>query len=711
MAARVPEPPVAKKVPSSRSHHGDIVIDEYAWMADADDPDTLAYVAAETAYAQARTADQADLREEVFGEILARTKEADLSLPARRNGYWYYWRTAEGQQYEIHCRSAALPGEPAPPVTADGKPLAGEQVLLDGNAEVGDSGFFALGALDVTRDDSLLAYSIDRTGDEHFTLHVKDLRADRVLPDEIPGVYYGSAWSADGSVLFYVTVDDAGRPFRVWRHAVGTGADQDVLILEEPDERFWVSLQLCRSQAYLIIDVRSALTSEVCLIPAAAPEQEPSVVAPRREGVDYSVDHDPRHDRLLILHNDGAEDFELAWTPAASPGDWHQLIAHTPGTRLLAATAFADGVVVSLRRDGLPGLRVLPAGSGARGDAGADLSEPYDITFPEPICSAGLDRNLEYATGTVRVRYMSLVTPESIYDYSLATRELTLRKQAPVLGGYRPEAYEQHREWAPADDGTQIPITILCGRGMPRDGSAPAVLYGYGSYEACVDPRFSIPRLSLLDRGFVFAVAHVRGGGEMGRHWYEDGRQLAKKNTFTDFAACARYLVKAGWTSRERLVARGASAGGLLVGALANLAPDAVAGIVADMPFADPLTTLLDPGLPLTVTEWEEWGNPLASADAYAYIKSYSPYENVAPLKYPAILALASLNDARVLLREPLKWIARLRAIAPGGDYLLKTEMDAGHGGPSGRYDLWRDEAFIIAWIACLVRAAPGRPA
>jgi oligopeptidase B len=701
------EPPVAKRIPASRCHHGDTVIDEYAWMADADDPDTLAYAAAETAYAHARTADHAGLQEEVFGEILARTKESDLSVPVRKDGYWYYWRTAVGQQYEIYCRSAVLLGELVPPATEDAWPVPGEQVLLDGNAEAGDSEYFALGALDVTRDGDLLAYSVDRTGDERFVLRVKDLRTGQVLTDEIPDVYYGSAWSAGGSVLFYTTVDGTGRPFRVWRHAVGASADSDVLVLEEADERFWVSVQLSRSQAYVIIELRSALTSEVQLIPAAAPEQAPSVVAPRREGVDYSIDHDRRHGRLLILHNENAEDFELAWAAEASPGDWHQLIPHSQGTRLLAVAAFADGVVVSLRREGLSGLRVLPAGTSENG-AGGDTSEPYDIAFPEPVYTVGLDQNLEYAGPAVRVRYMSLVTPESIYDYALATRELTLRKQAPVLGEYRPQDCEQHRTWATAQDGTPIPISILCRRGTRRDGSAPAVLYGYGSYEACAEPRFSIARLSLLDRGFVYAIAHVRGGGEMGRHWYDEGRLLAKKNTFTDFADCARYLVKAGWTSPERLVARGASAGGLLVGALANLAPDAVAGIVADSPFVDPLTTLLDPDLPLTVTEWEEWGNPLASADAYTYIKSYSPYENIAPLRYPAILALANVNDPRVLLREPLKWIARLRATAPGGDYLLKAETEGGHGGQSGRYDLWREEAFILAWIISLVRAEPG---
>jgi oligopeptidase B len=693
----VPIPPVAKRVPAERAYHGDTVIDEYAWMADADDPDTIAYLSAENAYAEARTSDLAELRDEIFGEILRRTRETDLSLPVRKGRYWYYERTVSGQQYGIYCRRAVAPGEHAPPATADGGRLDGEELLLDGNAEAGDSESYALGALDVSADGHLLAYSVDRTGSERFTLAVKDLRTGQVLPDELREVYYGSAWSADATVLFYLRVDDAGRPYQVWRHTIGTPVSDDVLVLAEPDERFWVSLELSRSGAYVIIDTRSPLTSEVALIPATAPGLAPMVVAARREGVDYSVDHDAERSRLLILHNDGAEDFALSWTPAERPGRWHELIAHRSGVRLIAAIAFAEAIVVSLRRDGQTALRVLPAGP--------EPAEPYDIVFPEPVHTVGLDTNLEYAAGSIRVRYISMVTPESIYDYHLAARELVLRRQAPVLGGFRPDDYEQYREWAQADDGTAIPISIMCRRGTPRDGSSPALLYGYGSYETCVDPRFSIARLSLLDRGFVFAVAHVRGGGELGRRWYRDGMLLAKKNSFTDFLACARQLAAQGWTAPGRLLARGSSAGGLLMGALANLAPDAVAGIVAEMPFVDPLNTILDPSLPLTVTEWEEWGNPLESADVYAYMKSYSPYENVTPQRYPAILALASLNDARVPFWEPLKWIARLRAVAPDGDYLLRTEMEAGHGGRSGRYDLWREEAFVIAWMVRLARA------
>ena len=531
-----------------------------------------------------------------------------------------------------------------------------------------------------------LAYSTDFAGDERFTLRVKDLRTGEVLADEVPDTSYGTAWSADGGTLFYLTVDETWRPYRVWRHVVGTPPDDDVIVYEEADERFWVSVELTRSEKFIVIDVHSKITSEVRIIPATNPTGEPAVIAPGARG-SCPIEHHGH--RLLILHNDGAEDFALAYTSADAPGNWTPLIEHSPGTRLESVDAFTNHIVVSLRTEGLTGVRVLTVGS----------TGSYDIELPEPIYSVSLDINPEYATNSVRLRYASLVTPHSIYDYDLVTRQMVLRKRTPVLGDFDPEAYEQHRDWAVADDGTRVPISLVSRVGAPRDGSAPCVIYGYGSYETSMDPWFSISRLSLLDRGVVFAVAHIRGGGEMGRRWYEDGKMLTKKNTFTDFVACARHLVEAGWTSADKLIARGASAGGLLVGAVANLAPDAFTGIVAQVPFVDALNSILDPSLPLTVTEWEEWGNPLADPEVYAYMKSYTPYENVSAVDYPAILAVTSINDTRVRYHEPAKWIARLRALAPGGSYLLKTEMGAGHGGPSGRYDSWREEAFVVAWI------------
>jgi oligopeptidase B len=676
-------PPSVRQVPSERTHHGDTVVDEFAWLADKDNPDTVAYLEAENAWTRRATAHLADLQKTIFEEIKGRTQETDLSVPSRKGGFWYYTRTEEGEQYGIHCRVAVKPGETDPPSTEN---ITGEEVLLDGNALAEGKDFFALGTFDVSPDGTLLAFSTDHDGDERFTLKVKDLRTGEVLTDEVPGTFYGSAWSLDGSTLFYITVDDAWRPYRVWRHAVGDPAGEDVIVYEEPDERFWVGVQLSRSEKFIMIDTRSKVTSEVRVVDADRPTAEPAIVAERRQGVEYSVEHHGH--RFLILHNDGAEDFALSYTSVDNPGEWTELIPHEPGTRLESVDAFARHLVIAMRRDGLTGLRVMGDGS----------TDSYDMEFPEPLYSVGLSANPEYDTASVRIGYTSMVTPDSVYDVDLVTRTMSLRKQKPVLGGYNPDDYEQFREWAMADDGTRVPISLVARKGTPRNGTAPLLLYGYGSYEHSIDPYFSIARLSLLDRGVVYAIAHVRGGGEMGRRWYEDGKMLAKKNTFTDFVAAAQALVKTSWTSADRIVARGGSAGGLLMGAIANLAPEAFAGIVAQVPFVDPLNSILDPSLPLTVTEWEEWGNPLESAEVYAYMKSYSPYENVGKRKYPAILAVTSLNDTRVLYHEPAKWIARLRSVAPDGSYLLKTEMGAGHGGPSGRYDSWKEEAFVTAW-------------
>jgi oligopeptidase B len=685
-----PEPPSAKRVPRPRTHHGDTVIDEYAWLADPGDPDTIGYLKAENVYTETVTAGLAPLRDQVFAEIKARTQESDLSVPVRKGGWWHYSRTVEGQQYPVFCRREVRPGEVVPPMAADGQPLDGEEVLLDGNELAAGSDFFALGTFGPSPDQRWLAYSTDFAGNERYTVRIKDLATGALLPDEIPETYGGCAWSLDGSALFYVTVDAAWRPYRVWRHRLGSPATQDTMVLEEADERFHVYVGLTRSERYLLIRSASELTSEVWLLDAATPDAPFTVVAPRRQGVDYDVDHSG--DRLIITHNNGAENFEIATAPVAAPADWTPLVPHRADTRLIGVDAFADFTVVYFRRDGLTGLRIL------RQDGEGELA------FPEPIYRVGPGLNPEFQASRFRLSYTSLVTPASVYDADMATGELTLLKRQPVLPSpagepYRPEDYEQHREWAVAPDGARVPISLVCRKDTPRDGSAPCLLYGYGAYEASRDPAFSITALSLLDRGFVYAIAHVRGGGELGRPWYTDGKLLSKKNTFTDFIACAAYLARQGWTSPGRLVARGGSAGGLLMGAVANMAPEAFAGIVAHVPFVDALNSILDPSLPLTVTEWEEWGDPLHYPQVYAYMKSYTPYENVTGQAYPPIFALGGLNDTRVKYHEPAKWIARLRATARGGPFLLKTEMDAGHGGRSGRYDAWLEEALVLAWI------------
>jgi oligopeptidase B len=696
-------PPAAQRIPAGRTHHGDTVIDEYSWLAAKEKPETIAFLEAENAYTQALTAGQAPLRDAIFGEIKARTQETDLSVPTRKGGWWYYSRTVEGKQYTLHCRRAVRPDDSGPPLTGDGGPLDGEEILLDGNELAAGQEFFSLGAFDVSPDGRLLAYSTDFVGSERFTMRVKDLVSGETAPDEIPGTFYGTAWSADGSALFYVTVDEAWRPYRVWRHLIGAPAAEDVIVFEEADERFWVGVGLTRSERFLVIAASSKLTSEVWLLDAAHPAGELTVVAPRRQGVEYEVEHQVMPDgtdRLLILHNDHAENFELAQAPLADPAAWTPVVRHRADTRLLGVDAFADHLVIHLRTDGLTGLRVLRADG-----------TQHEIAFPEPVYRVSPGANPEYRARAYRLGYGSLVTPDSVYDCDTETGGLTLLRRRPVLplpGGaeYDPAGYEQHRLWATAPDGTQVPISLVCRAGLLRDGNAPFVLYGYGSYEASIDPGFSIPRLSLLDRGFGYAIAHIRGGGELGRRWYDDGKMLHKVNTFTDFVACARHLASEGWASPPRLVARGASAGGLLVGAALNIAPDAFGAVVAQVPFVDALDNMLDPSLPLTVTEWEEWGDPLHDPEVYRYMKSYSPYENVATDRdYPPVLAVTSLNDTRVLYTDPAKWIARLQAEARGGPFLLRTEMAAGHGGRSGRYDAWHEEALVLAWI--VATAAP----
>jgi len=692
-----PTPPVAKQVPFERTHHGDTVTDPYAWLTDPKDQEVIAYLEAENAYMEASTAGLAELRAAVFDEIKARTQETDLSVPVRKGNWWRYTRTVEGQQYAISCRRRVLAGEVTPPLPADGQPLDGEEVLLDGNELAAGHEFFSLGALSVSPDEKLLAYSTDFAGDERYTLRVKDLATAEPLPDEIPGTFYGCAWSLDGSALFYVTVDEAWRPYRVHRHLIGTPVESDVVVFEEADEKFWLGVGTSRDERWVIIHTSSKLTSEVHLLDAAAPQGSFAVVAPRRPGLEYDVE--VAGDRLFILHNDGgAENFELAAAPLPGSGDtttWTPVIGHRADTRLLSVDAFAQHLVVYYRRDGLTGLSVLAAD-------GSGTERP--VEFPEPLYTVGPGSNPEYTQTIFRLGYNSMVTPSTVYDMDLATGDLTLLKQVPVLPSpsgvpFDPADYEQHREWAVAGDGTRVPISIVCRKDTPRDGSAPCLIYGYGSYEHSTDPGFSITRLSLLDRGFVYAIAHVRGGGELGRTWYDNGKMLTKKNTFSDFVACASQLVASGWTSASRLVARGGSAGGLLMGAVANLAPSAFAGVVAQVPFVDALNSILDPSLPLTVTEWEEWGDPLHDPDVYFYMKSYTPYENVDAAPYPAIFAITSLNDTRVLYHEPAKWIARLRSVATGGPFLLKTEMEAGHGGRSGRYDAWQEEALVLAWI------------
>lgn len=683
--AVAPSPPVPKQVPVAVTTHGHTRVDPYAWLRDRDvDPDVLAHLEAENAYTAAVTAHTAGLQERLFEEIRARIQETDLSVPVRNGPWWYYVRTEEGRQYAISCRRAAA---------ADGSWDEGapEQVLLDENVEAEGHDYFATGVFDVSPDHDLLAFAVDRDGGERYDLRFRDLTTGADLPDRIDGVYYGSAWSRDGRFFFYVRPDAAMRPFEVWRHELGTDTDRDVLVFREDDERFYVSVGLGRDRRYLYVSAGSKVTDEVWFLDAGDPTGTFLVVEPRAQGVEYAVAH---HDgRFFVLTNaDDAVNFELRVTGVDAPGraHWQTVIPHRDDVKLSGVLPFRDHLVIEERVGGVTQIRVRY------------LADDVDhvIEQPESVCTVHSGANPEFDTTTFRYGYQSMRTPSSVFSYDLGTRERTLLKQQAVLGGFDPAEYTTERLWATADDGVRVPISIVYRNGVARDGSAPALLYGYGSYEASMDPGFSSIRLSLLDRGFVYAIAHVRGGGEMGRHWYEDGKFLRKRNTFTDFIACARHLVAEGWTAPDRLAIRGGSAGGLLMGAVANLAPELFGCVVAEVPFVDCLNTILDPSLPLTVLEWEEWGNPVASEEYYAEMASYAPYENVTAQAYPPMLVTAGLNDPRVSYWEPAKWVARLRATATNAPRIvLKTEMGAGHGGPSGRYDAWRDEAFVLAFV------------
>lgn len=695
------QPPIATPRPVTTVHHGHERTDDYEWLRAKDDPEVIAHLEAENAWTQARTAHLAELRQTLFDEIKARTRETDLSVPTRVRGHWYYSRSFEGKEYGASCRvRVSDPDDWTPPVPAeDAQPdqpaLPGEELLLDLNALAEGHDFFSLGGSSISPDDNLVAYSTDVVGDERYTIRVLDLTTREHTGDVITGVLGGATWDRSGEHLYYTTVDETWRADKVWCHRLGTEQAEDTLVFHETDQQFWTGVGRSRSDRFIIIASGSKTTTEYRLLDADDPESGFVVVHPRQAGLEYSVEHAVigGEDRLLVLHNATGPDFELGVTTLGSsaPGDWRPLIPHRAGVRLEDVDAFATHIVVHQRSAGLTQLRLLPLD-----DQG--VADDRLVEFEDPVYTIGSGGNPEFHQPVVRLGYTTMAKPASVHQYDVRDGQLSLLKQTPVLGGFDPAHYEEHRIWATADDGVQVPISLVHRKGARDGGPLPVLLYGYGAYEASIDPYFSIARLSLLDRGGAFAIAHVRGGGEMGRHWYDDGKLDRKQNTFSDFIACARHLLDTGWA--DRLVAEGGSAGGLLMGAVATQAPELWAGVVAQVPFVDNLTTMLDSTLPLTVNEYEEWGNPEADPAAYETIRAYAPYDNVAAIDYPPILAETSLNDTRVLYVEPAKWIARLRATAVGRrDFLLKTEMAAGHGGVSGRYQAWHDRAFSLAWI------------
>ncbi len=668
--------------------------DPYAWMRDAQLPAMRSYLSAERSYYEQRMAPLRGLRDELRQEMTGRVAAAEESVRWRRAGHWYWTRTVAGQEFEQFCRAA---GPDDPP-----------QVLLDQNALLSDpacdGGYVALGVREVSPDGRLLAYSVDFAGDEVYQLRIRDLASGQDLPDRIERTYYGLAWAADSRSLLYVVTDAEYRPHEVWRHRVGTGPGRDVLVFREDDQRFEVTVRATRSGGFLLIETESRDTTETLFLPAADPAARPAVLEPRRPGVEYRADHarGPDGGDFYLVSNDAAAEFRLVRAPVRTPGRaaWTEVIAGSPDTRLVSCDVFGRYLVVQQRRAAATQLRVLDRETGAQ-----RLAEP-----PGPEFALELAVNEEYAAAAVTVRTESLTDPPAWHDVDLASGRWELRKRQDVPG-YDPAGYQTQRLAAAAPDGAMIPVTVACRRGLRPDGTAPCLLYGYGAYEACSWPEFSVLTPSLLDRGFVYAVAHVRGGGEGGRRWWLDGRLTRKRNTFTDFIAAADMLAADGWADGGRIVSRGLSAGGLLQGAVYAMAPARWRAVVAEVPFVDCVTTMLDPSIPLTITEWDEWGDP-RDPEVLAYLRSYSPYDNVPLGRRPGLLVTGSLHDPRVLIHEPAKWVAKLRATAGNGagPVLFRAELGtAGHTGPAGRYDRLGYEAEIGAFIVAAAGDWPGR--
>jgi len=668
-------PPVARIVPRVETVHGELRVDDYFWLRDRGDPNVVAYLEAENRYTAGVMRHTEGLQERLYQEMRQRIKETDLSVPERLDDYYYYSRTEAGGQYPILCRRH---GE-----------LGDEEILLDQNPLAAGHGYFRLGASAVSPDHRLLAYSVDTSGAEEFTLFIKDLGTGALFPESIVSTSHDVAWANDSRTLFYTALDQAHRPCRLYRHLVGTNPAEDVLVYFEPDASFFLDISRTRSRAYLLLDLSSHSTSEVRFVSADRPEDSFRIVQPREPGIEYTVSHNG--DRFFITTNDAAPNFRLVQAPVATPGreHWSPVLPYRPEVKLDTTDAFKKHLVVYERASGFRQIRVLDLAAG----------EEHLISFPEPVYTVRAHANPEFDTTLLRFTYTSLVTPSSVVDYDMAGRTWTVRKQIEVLGGYDPSLYRSERLSATAPDGTAVPISLVYRIPLQHEGQRPLLLNAYGAYGMSYDPTFSSNTLSLLDRGFVVAIAHVRGGEEMGRPWYEGGRRLNKRNSFTDFIAAAEYLIDKGYSSADRLVIRGGSAGGLLMGAVTNMRPELFRAVLAEVPFVDVVNTMLDASLPLTVIEYDEWGNPNDRA-SYKYIRSYSPYDNVETRRYPHMLVTAGLNDPRVAYWEPAKWTAKLRAQKTDDNrLLLRINMGAGHGGASGRYDYLREIAFKYAFV------------
>ncbi len=694
-APSTPQPPIAEKRPVETVLHGETRRDDYAWLRDRKDPRVIAHLEAENAYTEAMTAGLAGLRERLYGEILARIQQTDLSVPYRKGAWLYLVRTEEGRQYPIHCRrpagsTAGAASGGAPPAV----PAPSDQVILDVNELAEGHSFMAIGDFEVSPDAGFLAFTTDTNGYRQYQLRVKDLASGGSLPlsaDRVTSV----AWAADSRTLFFTQEDPVSkRSHRLYR--LDPDAAEPVLLHEEPDERFDLAVRETRSGEWLLCTISSHTTSEVRALPASRPRDPWRTIAPRVQGREYYVDH--RGAEFWIRVNDRGRNFRLVAAPAADPGParWTEVVPHREEVMLTGVSCFAGHVVLSEREDALPHLTVLEP----------ERRRSRRVPFAEPAYSVGPSANEQFETGTFRYTYQSFLTPASVYDLDVATLDSRLLKRTPVLGGWDPDRYEMERVQATAPDGTAIPLTLLHRKGFRRDGTAPCLLYGYGSYGVPSNVTFSPSRFSLVDRGVVYALAHVRGGGDLGKKWHDAGRMEHKLNTFTDFIACAEHLKRERVCAPDRLAIQGGSAGGLLVGAVVNLRPELFSAVLAQVPFMDVINSMLDEALPLTVSEFEEWGNPKVAAD-YARMRGYSPYDNLAAVKHPPMLVKTSLHDSQVGFWEPAKYVARLRALDQGGGpVLFRCNMGAGHGGASGRYDALREVAFDYAWLLDRLGAA-----
>ncbi|NUO83179.1 S9 family peptidase [candidate division KSB1 bacterium] len=678
-------PPVAAKKPKTDIIHGDVRVDDYFWLREKSNPEVVNYLKAENAYAEQMLAETKPLQEQLYKEMLGRIKETDLSVPYRYGDYYYYSRTEQGKQYAIQCRKK-------------GALEAVEEVTLDLNKMAEGKTFMSLGAYEVSDDGNLLAFSTDSTGFRVYNLQIKNLRTGEMLSDHAEDV--GSVfWAADNKTLFYTTKDAAKRSYRLYRHVLGS--DRYDLLYEEKDERFNVYGGRTRSKAYLLAYTSSLTTTEARFLPANTPMSEWQLLAPRKQEREFDIDH--HGEQFYIRVNDTGKNFRLVSAPVSDPSEqnWKELVPQREEVMLEGLDCFANHYVLYERKNGLQQIGITDFTTGAS----------HYIEFPEPVYTAFASTNREWNTNLLRYNYQSLVTPGSIYDYEVSTRKSILLKQNEVLGGYEPTQYRSERIYATAKDGTRIPISLVYKKGFKQDGSAPLLFSAYGSYGAPAFVNFSSNRLSLLDRGFVVAIGHIRGGGDLGKAWHEQGRMLTKMNTFTDFIACAEHLIAQKYTAKDRLIIEGGSAGGLLMGAVTNLRPDLFKAVLSHVPFVDVINTMLDESLPLTVAEFEEWGNP-KKKEEYDYIKQYCPYTNLAAKNYPTMLVKTSFNDSQVMYWEPAKYVAKMRALKTDQNPLLFViNMGAGHGGASGRYDRLReialDYAFMLQQVGMGVNVAP----